>query len=94
MCFSLSRLVVQGYCAKHSKKLDADGTPRKVTSSTPKKHSEMTEEEKKAAKARKWVWRWSGSDSRVDLLRLLSSLCPVTVCAVQLLETVFFSQLF
>jgi len=45
--------VVQGYCAKHSKKLEADGTPRKATSSTPKKHSEMTEEEKKAAKARK-----------------------------------------
>ena len=46
-------MVVQGYCAKHSKKLGADGTPRKVTSSTPKKHSEMTEDEKKAAKARK-----------------------------------------
>jgi len=45
----------QGYCSKHSKKLEADGTPRKLTSSTPKKHSEMTEEEKKAAKARKSV---------------------------------------
>jgi len=45
--------IVQGYCAKHSKKLEPDGTPRKVTSSTPKKHAEMTEEEKKAAKARK-----------------------------------------
>jgi len=43
----------QGYCAKHSKKLEPDGTPRKATSSTPKKHMEMTEEEKKAAKARK-----------------------------------------
>jgi len=43
----------QGYCAKHSKKLEPDGTPRKATSSTPKKHTEMTEEEKKAAKARK-----------------------------------------
>jgi len=46
-------VTVQGYCSKHSKKLEPDGTPRKVTSSTPKKHSEMTEEEKKAAKARK-----------------------------------------
>jgi len=44
---------VQAYCAKHSKKLEPDGTPRKVTSSTPKKHSEMTEEQKKVAKARK-----------------------------------------
>jgi len=49
----LSDVVVQGFCAKHSKKLEPDGTPRKATSSTPKKHSEMTEEEKKAAKARK-----------------------------------------
>jgi len=48
-----NKLVVQGYCAKHSKKLDRDGTPRKATTSTPKKHTEMTEEEKKEAKARK-----------------------------------------
>ena len=49
----INNVLMQGYCAKHSKKLDRDGTPRKATSSTPKKHSEMTEEEKKAAKARK-----------------------------------------
>jgi len=51
--FCVPFAVVQGYCSKHSKKLEADGTPRKVTSSTPKKHTELTEEEKKAAKARK-----------------------------------------
>jgi len=36
-----------------------DGSsPKKAPSSTPKKHSEMTEEEKKAEKAKKFVTCW------------------------------------
>jgi hypothetical protein len=46
----------QGYCTKHSRKRDSvDGSPKKTQVSTPKKHSEMSEEEKKAEKARKSV---------------------------------------